>query len=53
MIDIDMYYGIPALLEIEAKDEETIRYWVEKLSLDTHKIKNWSARQTLKYYNHW
>jgi adenylate cyclase class IV len=49
-LDLDLYYWIPPLLEIEWPDKETIRKRIEKLGLWKHKVVNRSARQTLLYY---
>lgn len=48
--DIDLYAGIPPMLEIEGATEEHIRTWIAKLGLEHKKIVNWTARKTLEYY---
>lgn len=52
-LDLDLYYGIPPLLEIEWATKEKIREWIKKLWLEKHRVVNWSARQTLLYYGQW
>lgn len=50
-MDLDLYYGIPPLLEIEWATKDIIRSWIKRLGLEKHKlIVPWSARQTLDYY---
>jgi hypothetical protein len=52
-LDLDLYYAIPPLLEIEGANKEIIREWIKKLGLEKHKVVNWSARQTLLHYGQW
>lgn len=52
-LDLDLYYAIPPLLEIEWATKDIIRDWINKLGLEKHKVVNWSARQTLLYYGQW
>jgi predicted adenylyl cyclase CyaB len=48
--DIDLYAGIPPMLEIEGKSEEHIKLWIMRLGLEGKKVVNWTARKTLEYY---
>lgn len=49
--DIDIYDGIPPLLEIEAHSNEEIRKYVTLLGLTRHKRKKFGSRGLYKHYN--
>lgn len=48
--EIDTYFGIPTLLEIEAQDETTLEKYVKLLDLSLEKGKTWTGREVLEYY---
>lgn len=48
--DIDMYHGIPALLEIECDNEETVRKYIELLWLSDNKQLRTGSRGLFKHY---
>lgn len=50
VIDIDLYPGIPPMIELEWKDETHIRTWIKNLGIEKKKTVNRTARKTLEYY---
>ena len=48
--DIDKYENIPAILEIEGNNWDSIRSWVKKLWLKKYKQMLWGSRKLFKYY---
>lgn len=49
--DIDMYKGLPTLLEIEADKKEKIYKWIKKLGLQKKTTANFGSRGLFKFYN--
>jgi adenylate cyclase class 2 len=49
--EIDKYPDIPAFLEIEAPDLETINEMVSKLGFPREKANSYSIKEVLKYYD--
>ena len=49
--EIDKYPDIPAFLEIEAPDLNTIDEIVSELGFSKEKVNSWSIRDVLEYYN--
>lgn len=49
--DIDEYEWIPALIEIEAVDKETIDLYIQNLNLSNHIIKKFGSRKLFEYYD--
>lgn len=49
--DIDKYYGIPWLLEIEWAGYLTVKYWLEKLDIHKHERKKFGSRGLYKHYD--
>jgi len=48
--EIDTLEGIPTFLEIEAPDEKSIEYWVQKLGFTMEMAKPWTGGDVMKYY---
>lgn len=49
--DIDTWPGIPTYLEIEARNSDTIFYWLKKLHLGKYKTTTLSGEKFFKMYN--
>jgi len=48
--DIDIYSGIPPLLEIEANSKEEIFLWIERLGLEKKTTASYGSRSLFKAY---
>jgi len=53
-LEFDKYLGnykkIPEFVEIESDSEESIKYFLNYLKIDKHKIKSWSTVKLMRYY---